>query len=268
VERVLSNHLLSYERCAELPRVQPAGLRLVLNGNRVLDEVLNASSHAIGTVLVIIGAVFLAIAVAHLPAEGSLNGVPIYRSTYVAATTIYSISLFCLYLASTLYHSMFALGDVVVGVFAVFDHCAIYVLIAGSYTPFLTILFPDEPLFSVGLLSFLWAMSAAGITLYVRYHGPYKVALQVASYLGMGWAIVVCMGDVVNRMSERPNGLAMIIGGGVAYTGGVPFFVRDKRTCGVPDHTIGHVFVMLGSGLHYAAVLRHTVAFPYGWADR
>ena len=105
-----------------------------------------------------------------------------------------------------------------------------------------------------------------GIAGHVLYNGPYKVSLQVSSYVLMGWACVFCAVDIVQRLSPQPLGLAMLVGGGLAYTGGVPFFVRDQRICGVPDHTVWHCFVMLGSGLHYAVVYGYIVTFPYeGW---
>lgn len=81
------------------------------------------------------------------------------RVPYTVSCVIYMISLFVLYLASTLFHATFALDDNVAKVFATLDHCAIYLLIAGSYTPFLSILFPDKPVFSIGLLVFLWLMA-------------------------------------------------------------------------------------------------------------
>jgi hypothetical protein len=134
----LSLNMVSFDMCQELQLVRPAELKLVLKGNRVLDEVLNASSHCVGVILVILGTVFLGISVADKP-ELSLgpDGAVLSNSGYVASISIYLISLFCLYLASTLYHSMFAMGDAVLTVFAVFDQSAIYLLIAGAYTPFL-----------------------------------------------------------------------------------------------------------------------------------
>ena len=197
----LSVNMLSFEMLNELQLVAPPALRLVLKGNRVLDEVLNASSHALGVILVLIGSVFLAFQVARFPSHGNgPDGLPISSSGYVTACVIYLISLFLLYTFSTLYHALFALGDKVVNVFQLFDHSAIYLLIAGSYTPFLTILFPDRPLFSFYLLGFLWIMSVLGIALNLCYHGPGKVAMQVTSYVGMGWAAVFCFRDMMDRL--------------------------------------------------------------------
>ena len=92
--------------------------------------------------------------------------------------------LFCLYLFSTLYHSLFALGDRIVSLFQIFDHSAIYLLIAGTYTPFLTILFPDKPVFGVYLVEFLWLMALGGICLNLCYHGRYKAHWITSPGLG------------------------------------------------------------------------------------
>ena len=200
---------------------------------------------------------------ADVPPHDDASCVRVPLARYVASNTIYLISLFVLYLFSTLYHSMFALGDTVVEIFATFDQCAIYMLIAGSYTPFLIILFPDKAIFSVGLLAFLWIMAACGVALQLCYHGPLKVGLQVTSYLGMGWAAVLCASDMWERLAVHPQALFLIIGGGLSYTGGVPFFIKDGRTLNIPDHTIWHLFVIGGSMAHYFCVLWYLVPFPY-----
>lgn len=258
----LSNNFLSFDACTRLQLVTPPHLDLVLKGNRVLDEVLNAVSHAIGTILVILGAIFLAIKVGQTPLPAEYNGVAIYRSTYVASTTIYSSSLFVLYLSSTLFHSVFAMGDAVVNVFGILDYCSIYLLIAGTYTPFLLLLFPDNPIWSTWLVIFMWCMAFAGLALAIFYHGKLKTGLQVASYIAMGWSALLCMHDLWARLCNTPFALVLLVGGGVAYTAGVPFFARDKRTLGIPDHTIWHCFVLAGSMLHYFCIYNYVVQFP------
>jgi len=271
----LSVNMLSFPICRELQLAAPSEVKLVLKGNRVLDEVLNASSHAVGVLLVILGAIFLAIAVADHPEHGlGPDGTALSNSGYVASVVIYLVSLFCLYLASTLYHSMFAMGDAVLDIFAIFDQSAIYLLIAGSYTPFLTILFPDRPLYSVWLLGFMWFMAIGGIVLHLTYYGPFKTGLQVSTYIGMGWAALLCIGDIFDRLGAIEHGMGMwlMVGGGVMYTAGVPFFVKDARTLGIPDHTLWHIFVMVASAMHYYCVLWYLVPFPYQgvpipWAD-
>ena len=123
------------------------------------------------------------------------------------------------------------------------------------------ILFPDKSIYSVGLLSFLWATTFCGIAVAVLYEGKFKVGLMIASYVGMGWAVVICFGDLLQRIDS--HGLNLLVGGGVLYTAGVPFNIKDGRTCGMPDHTIWHLFVMGGSALHYFCVMDSLVTFPY-----
>ena len=79
----------------------------------------------------------------------------------------------------------------------------------------------------------------------------------------MGWACVVCAREMYERMSPEPMGLALLVGGGVFYTAGVPFCIKDKRTFGVPDHTIWHIFVLVGSISHYFAIFYYLMSFPY-----
>jgi len=270
----LSNNMLSFNACTKLQSaVQLLGskdFKLILTGNRVLDEVLNASSHAVGVILVIIGSVFLATEVAQtnndwleLRDGERYNGVIVTRGPYTVSCVIYLVSLFTLYIASTLFHATFALDEHVAKIFATLDHCAIYLLIAGTYTPFLSILFPDKPVYSHGLLVFLWVVAAMGIMLAALYDGPYKIGMHIASYLGMGWACLICSADIYARMSPHPYGLWTLLAGGLLYTLGVPFNVRDKRTLGIPDHTIWHIFVIGGSMAHYYCIYLYLLPFPY-----
>ena len=92
--------------------------------------------------------------------------------------------------------------------------------------------------FSVHLLTFLWACAAGGITLNLCYTGPFKATMQVTSYIAMGWAALLCFGDMWERLLPHPTALWLLVGGGVSYTVGVIWFVKDARSCGVPDHTI------------------------------
>jgi len=274
----LSNNMLSFGACMQLQdavrNLGESEFKLVLTGNRVLDEVLNASSHAVGVILVIIGAIFLATEVAqantdwleHRDGE-RYNGVIITRGPYTVSCVIYLVSLFVLYLASTLFHATFALDEKVAKIFAIFDQVAIYLLIAGTYTPFLSILFPDKPVYSIGLLSFMWSMAVCGILLAALYDGPFKIGMHIISYLGMGWACVLCASEIYERMSPKPWGLFLLVMGGVLYTAGVPFNVRDKRTFGIPDHTIWHLFVIGGSMMHYFCIYEFIAHFPYDSTD-
>ena len=252
------------------PNLEPTGLNLVLKGNRVLDEVLNASSHFFGLILVIIGAIFMGVEVADQNNEWELrhrghayHGIKVDRGAHTTSAVIYLVSLAVLYLSSTLYHATFALGDTIVDIFTILDHSAIYLLIAGTYTPFLAIIFPDKTIYSVGLLGFLWTMAFTGIAVAAFYRGPLKVGMMIGSYVGMGWACLICSREMVQRMSAEPMGLILVLAGGILYTAGVPFNVRDKRFCGLPDHTIWHFFVIGGSMCHFYAIFYYLLPFPY-----
>ena len=132
------------------------------------------------------------------------------------------------------------------------DHCAIYILIAGSYTPFLRISLEDKVLGSVYLLSFLWICCLGGI--FVEAFHPnwiYKSKFSLAMYLGMGWSCLVCIPDLREKLSDEA--VQLIILGGIAYTSGVPFFVRNNNL----DHSIWHLFVLAGSILHWLCVYVH-----------
>lgn len=126
------------------------------------------------------------------------------------------------------------------------------------------------------------------------YDGPFKIGMHIISYLGMGWAGVLCASEIYQRfdrpakafyvapsasiaesittsdvcsrcirMSPEPMGLFHLLIGGLLYTGGVPFNVRDKRVLGIPDHTIWHLFVMGGSIMHYFCIYSYILPFPY-----
>jgi hemolysin III len=139
------------------------------------------------------------------------------------------------------------------------DKCAIYVLIAGSYTPFLTVMFADKPIFSTGLLGFIWTCCLLGIS--VEAMAPtwkWRPVFSLSMYLGMGWAALVCLPEAHHRLSVRC--IQLLILGGVGYTAGVPFFLRDNNL----DHAIWHLFVLSGSIFHWLAVYLYVAPHALG----
>ena len=128
-----------------------------MEGNLVLQEVLNSVTHGVGIVLCIIGTYLLNERASIYSTLVPDSAGPIQNACYM-----YSASLITLYASSTLYHSFFALKTTK-AVFSVFDHCAIYMLIAGTYTPMLCITFPDKPLYNFWILGFLWICTAIGM---------------------------------------------------------------------------------------------------------
>ncbi len=212
----------------------------------VFQEVMNCVTHGLGILLGTIGTFFLAAKV-----EGM-------ERRYKVSCAVYSISLVVLYMSSTLYHSFFALLRTRY-IFQVFDKCAIYILIAGSYTPFLTVVLHHKPMWSASLLSFIWLCALGGIG--VEAFCPlwkHRVSFSLAMYLGMGWSCLVCMRDFMEILPV--NALYLIVAGGVAYTGGVPFFVRNNNL----DHSIWHVFVIAGSFFHWLSIYLYVVEIETG----
>lgn len=246
----LQNNLLSHDMCCRIQQAtKQQRVDVNLTGNRILDEVLNAISHGFGCVLAVVGTVFMGMAVSGKPAH------------FQTSAVFYSIALHTLYFASTLYHSFHALGPTVTRVFGILDHCAIYLLIAGSYCPFLWVLLPDDPN-SGRLLLFLWTMALVGMITTAFYHGQGKMLIENTLYLTMGWSCASCMGNMMEKLG--PEGSFLLVVGGVLYTVGVPFFIKNGRTLSVPDHTIWHLFVLAGSVAHYFCILWYV----YGTSDQ
>mmetsp|Transcript_17497 Transcript_17497/g.39931 ORF Transcript_17497/g.39931 Transcript_17497/m.39931 type:complete len:563 (-) Transcript_17497:197-1885(-) len=215
-----------------------------LHGNLVFPEIMNAVTHCVGVFLSLLG--------------GHLLTQEVRDSTYthIISCGIFTGSLLSLYLSSTLFHSFFAMVNTR-DVFRVLDKCAIYILIAGSYTPFMQILLSDQPMYSFGLLGFIWTCGVLGISVEAFYpNWKHKTSFSLSMYLGMGWSCVVCLPQMMARL-HAPC-VYLILLGGVAYTGGVPFFVRNNNL----DHAIWHLFVMTGSILHWVAVYFYVASTP------
>lgn len=212
-----------------------------LEGNLVLQEVMNGVTHGLGVIFAILGFFLL---------NEGVEGRP---WNYSIACNIYSASLLLLYTSSTLYHSFFSMQNTKY-IFEALDKCAIYILIAGSYTPFLLIALYDNPLWSRGLLAFIWSCCFGGI--YVEAFRPswqHKKTFSLLMYLGMGWAAVVCLPDMTAALGQ--SALNLVVMGGVAYTSGVPFFVRNNNL----DHSIWHLFVLSGSVFHWLCVYWYVI---------
>lgn len=163
-----------------------------LEGNLVFQEVMNCITHGLGVLLAFFGSTTLFAAVR--------DSSPRHR----VSCAVYSTSLVVLYTSSTLYHSFFSMRNTK-WVFEVLDKCAIYILISGSYTPFLQIVLAHEPLWSVFLLGFLWLLCFLGIT--VEFAFPtwqYKGMFSLAMYLGMGWSAVVCLPGTFFLQERQP----------------------------------------------------------------
>lgn len=190
-------------------------------------------THGAGIIASIIGgAVLITLA--------ALSGSP----RQIAGATVFAAALVLLYSASTAYH--FALGAVAKRRLRLFDHCAIYILIAGTYTPFtLTAL---RGSWGWTLFGIVWGLALAGIVFKLFFIGRFP-RVSTAIYIGMGWLIVLAAVPLARALD--PAVLALLAIGGLAYTGGTAFF-HSRR---VPyAHAVWHLFVLSGSVCHAIAV--------------
>lgn len=199
------------------------------------EEIANSISHGIGLVAALVGTPFLITQAARHGNVGFVIGASLF-----SATTIF------LYLASTLYHAL-PIGKTK-RVFRVLEHSAIFLLIAGTYTPFtLGIL---HGVWGWILLSIIWSLAAAGVVLKVFYGTSFPI-LSTSLYLFMGWMVVITADLLIAKMPTP--GLLWLIAGGLSYTVGVVFFAIDSRL--QYAHLIWHLFVLTGTTCHYFAVL-------------
>lgn len=216
------------------PLIQDDGLPEYSHG----EEVLHAVTHGVGVVLSIVG-------LAVLVAFASLRG----GAEHVVTCSVFGACLVLLYTASTLYHAVSHRRAK--RVLQILDHSGIYLLIAGTYTPF-SLLVLDGAL-GWTLFGLLWALAVAGIV--TRAALP-RVArrFSLVLYLAMGWAALPVAGPFLERL--EPGGVALVVLGGLAYTAGVPFFAARRLRYG---HTIWHLCVLAGSALHYFGVLFYVI---------
>ncbi len=204
----------------------------------VAEEIVHALTHGVGVVLSIIGLSWMLYV--------SISAADPWR---IVASAVYGATLILLFLASTVYHSMYASRHR--EIFKLIDHCAIYLLIAGTYTPFLLVAMRSNT--GWWLFGMIWALATAGIVkkLWLRHRFP-KLAL--ASYLVMGWLIVVAAPQVAAAIG--PNGMAWLVAGGISYSVGAVFYALDRLPF---NHAIWHVFVLGGGFCHFMSVVLHVL---------
>ena len=201
---------------------------------RVRDEIASALTHGFGAAAALAGGAVL-ITLAAIHGDGWQLG----------AAIVFGVTLLLLYLASTLYHSI--RHPVAKGRLKVFDHCAIYLLIAGTYTPF-TLIELRGP-WGWSLFAAIWTLALAGVVFKLFYTGRFK-RLSTLIYVAMGWLVLVAIKPVMAALDAWTFG--WLIGGGVFYTLGTFFYHRES----IPyAHAIWHLFCIAGSVCHYVAVL-------------
>lgn len=203
-----------------------------------LEEKINILSHALGLILSLIGLVLLMVLASQ---AGKL--------VHFLAFGLYGLSIVMMFTASTVYHS--ARVARIRTRLRIFDHAAIYVLIAGTYTPFMLLVMPGTLGYSI--LSVAWIMAVLGIVLKIFYTGRFTL-LSTSLYVFMGWAIVFAIKPLAAQMSEQ--GLFWLVTGGVSYTLGAILYAIKK----IPfNHAIFHVFVLIGAFCHFLVVYRYSL---------
>lgn len=203
------------------------------------DEMASALTHGLGAAAALAGGAVL-ITLAAIHGDG----------WQLAGAIVFGIALLLLYLASTLYHAI--QHPVAKGRLKVFDHCAIYVLIAGTYTPFTLIGLRG----SVGwwLFGAIWAIALAGVVFKLFYTGRFK-RLSTLLYVAMGWLVLVAAKPMLSSLDAWTIG--WLLAGGVFYTLGTFFYHRESLPFA---HAIWHLFVIAGSVCHFVAVTRQVLS--------
>ena len=199
------------------------------------EEIASSISHGIGLLAAIVGTPFLVMQAARHGDAG-----------FIVGACVFAASMILLYFASALYHA-WPTGEAK-SCFRIIEHSAIFILIAGTYTPLTLGIFRG----TIGwtLFGVIWGLAAAGLVLKAFYKTAHPV-FSTCLYLLMGWLIVVAAKPLFDVM--HPNGVFLLIAGGMSYTVGVVFFATDSR---IPyGHLIWHIFVVAGTTCHYFLVL-------------
>lgn len=199
-------------------------------------EIANAVTHGIGGGLSIAGlSILLTMAV-------------LYGDVWhIVSSAIYGATLILLYLASTLYHGIYHTATK--RIFKVIDHASIYLLIAGTYTPFTLVSLREHSEWGWTLFLVVWILAFAGVLLLLLFPGKYSGA-RVVVYILMGWLAIFVVKDI--RTAIGIGGISWLVAGGLSYTVGVIFYLWDSLPF---NHAIWHLFVLSGSLCHFFAIL-------------
>lgn len=199
-----------------------------------VEEVLNSVTHGVGLALSAAGMVVLVVL-------ASLHG----SVWHIVSCAIYGTSLILLYSASMLYHA--SRGDKVRKLMRALDHASIYVLIAGTYTPLVLVNMRGG--WGWTLFGLVWGFAIAGIVFKAFFAGRFTV-VSTFLYLGMGWLVVIAINPLLRSVPDL--GLLFLLMGGLAYSIGCFFYLRDAKPF---RHVVWHLFVLAGSVFHYFAIV-------------
>lgn len=202
------------------------------------EETVNALTHGLGLVLSLVGIPGLVVMAAR---HGD--------AWHIVSCSVYGASIIALYLASTIYH--LSRRDSLRELLRIVDHACIYLLIAGTYTPFTLVTLRGG--WGWTLFGLVWGLALVGILCKLFWTGRFEIASTVI-YVLMGWLALIAIGPILKQF---PAGcLFWVVTGGMVYTVGVLFYVLDRRPY---LHTVWHLFVLGGSVCHYVAVMHYVL---------
>lgn len=202
------------------------------------EELANSLTHAIGALLSGAGLVLLVI-------RSAQHG----DAWHVVSTAIFGATLVLLYTASTLYHSF--RSERTKQVLQKFDHAAIFLLIAGSYTPFVLVTLRGP--WGWSLFGVVWGLAVVGVTMKFWLAGRFRLGSTLI-YVAMGWLVLVAIKPLLAALPA--GGIKLLLAGGLCYTGGAGFYLWKRLPY---HHAVWHLFVLAGSACHWAAVYLHVV---------
>jgi hemolysin III len=202
------------------------------------EEIANSVIHGIGIVLAIAG---LAVLTAFASSRGT--------ALHVVGCSVFGSTLVLLYTASTLYHSIPSAGAK--SVLQAIDHSAIFLLIAGTYTPFSLVNLRGP--WGWSLLAVIWTLATLGIAVRVT-RGRRSNTMAVGFYIAMGWTVLAAIKPLVAHVAS--GGVLLLVLGGLSYTGGAAFYLWRRLPY---HHAIWHAFVLLGSIFHFFAILFYVI---------
>lgn len=203
-----------------------------------LEERFNIWSHFVGLLLSIVALILLIIRAVHLESVRA-----------VISFSIFGVSMIILYLASTLYHS--STNPKIRYRLDIFDHAAIYVLIAGTYSPFALVSLQGREGYAI--FAVVWGIALIGIIFKLFYTGRFNI-LSTALYVGMGWLIILSFDSLLYNLNF--NGVVWLVCGGVSYTiGAVLYSIHQLKF----NHAIFHLFVLLGTFCHFMSVYFYVI---------
>ena len=205
------------------------------------EEIANAITHGIGIIFSIVALVLMVVFAA------------CYGNAWqVVSVSIYGATLILLYTFSTLYHAI--TNEKAKRVLRIFDHASVYLLIAGTYTPFTLIILRQNGAIGWVIFGIVWGVAFIGIALSSLLIKKNSTKLQTFLYILLGWVIICAFPNILNVMKSNNtlNGIYWLLAGGILYTIGTIFYIMKKKKF---FHSIWHVFVLLGTVCHFISVM-------------